>query len=56
MKDKVAMVTGGSTGIGKAVVQEFVLRGVKVVFCGRRLDEGKNSKRKSAEKAETFIS
>ncbi|MBW0432223.1 3-oxoacyl-ACP reductase [Leptospira yasudae] len=41
MKDKVAMVTGGSTGIGKAVVQEFVSKGVKVVFCGRRLDEGK---------------
>ncbi|MBM9576408.1 glucose 1-dehydrogenase [Leptospira sp. 201903070] len=41
MKDKVAMVTGGSTGIGKAVVQEFVFRGAKVVFCGRRSEEGK---------------
>ncbi|PJZ59112.1 glucose 1-dehydrogenase [Leptospira barantonii] len=49
MKDKVAMVTGGSTGIGKAVVQEFVLRGVKVVFCGRRLDEGKKLETKIRE-------
>lgn len=32
MKDKVAIVTGGSTGIGKAVVKEFVSKGVKVVF------------------------
>ncbi|EMO43173.1 glucose 1-dehydrogenase [Leptospira noguchii] len=41
MKDKVAVVTGGSTGIGKAVVKEFVSKGVKVVFCGRRMEEGK---------------
>ncbi|XDD49515.1 SDR family NAD(P)-dependent oxidoreductase [Leptospira sp. WS92.C1] len=41
MKDKVAMVTGGSTGIGKAIVREFVANGVRVVFCGRRNDEGK---------------
>ncbi|EMY78086.1 KR domain protein [Leptospira weilii serovar Ranarum str. ICFT] len=41
MKNKVAVVTGGSTGIGKAVVNEFVSKGVKVVFCGRRVEEGK---------------
>ncbi|TGK29509.1 glucose 1-dehydrogenase [Leptospira gomenensis] len=43
MKGKVAMVTGGSTGIGKAVVREFVSKGVRVVFCGRRSEEGKKT-------------
>ncbi|RHX88629.1 SDR family NAD(P)-dependent oxidoreductase [Leptospira stimsonii] len=41
MKDKVAVVTGGNSGIGKAIVLEFVSRGVKVVFCARREEEGK---------------
>ncbi|EMF44681.1 oxidoreductase, short chain dehydrogenase/reductase domain protein [Leptospira interrogans serovar Lora str. TE 1992] len=56
MKDKVAIVTGGSTGIGKAVVKEFVSKGVKVVFCGRRLEEGKNWNLKYVLRVETYIS
>jgi NAD(P)-dependent dehydrogenase (short-subunit alcohol dehydrogenase family) len=39
LKDKVAIVTGGSAGIGKAVAQEFVKEGAKVVICGRRPDK-----------------
>ncbi|XP_054850066.1 uncharacterized protein LOC129339511 [Eublepharis macularius] len=33
--DKVAIVTGGTSGIGLAVVREFVRQGAKVVFCSR---------------------
>jgi len=35
MKDKVAIVTGGSSGIGKALAISFAKRGAKVVITGR---------------------
>ncbi len=40
MKNKIALVTGGNAGIGKSIVLEFVSRGAKVLFCGRREEEG----------------
>ncbi|HTD89464.1 MAG TPA: SDR family oxidoreductase [Burkholderiales bacterium] len=36
LKNKVVAVTGGSEGIGRAVVQRFVAEGAKVAFCARR--------------------
>jgi short-subunit dehydrogenase len=38
-KDKVVVVTGGSDGIGKALVHEFLLQGAKVATCGRNHDK-----------------
>ncbi len=37
-KDKVAIVTGGSTGIGRAIVEELVREGCKVAFTGRKAE------------------
>ena len=43
LKDKVALVTGGSTGIGRAVAHALAARGAKVVITGRNAETLKES-------------
>ena len=38
---KVAIVTGGTSGIGEGIVERFVAEGAKVVVAARRQEEGK---------------
>lgn len=43
LKDKVAIVTGGSKGIGFGIAEEFVREGAKVVICSRNREQGEEA-------------
>jgi NADP-dependent 3-hydroxy acid dehydrogenase YdfG len=39
MKDKVMIVTGGSSGMGKAMAESFARQGANVVITGRTIEK-----------------
>jgi len=53
LKNKISLVTGGATGIGKATVETFAQQGATVIFCDVNKENGirtqKDLKRKGLE-------
>lgn len=40
LEDKVAIVTGSTSGIGVGIARLYAAEGAKVVICGRRKEKG----------------
>lgn len=43
LQNKVAIVTGGSKGIGRGIAEEYLKEGAKVTICSRNEEEGKQA-------------
>mgnify|MGYP001159410495 FL=1 len=56
LKDKVSLITGGATGIGKATVETFAQNGAVVIFCDVNKKEGLNTQKEMTQKGlKTFF-
>lgn len=55
LKDRVALVTGGSRGMGKAIAVELAKEGVKVIICGRSPERLAEAKKEIYAESFTFI-
>lgn len=53
--DRVVLVTGGTRGIGKSIVTEFVEKNVTIVINYNNDDEGTQSLRQELLKKEEYI-
>jgi len=42
LKDKVVIITGGASGIGTSIVEQFLIQGSKLAFLDKEQDLGKN--------------
>lgn len=54
LKDKVAVVTGGTRGIGRAVVEKYLENGAKVVLWGSRKETVEKALRELKEKDSSY--
>ena len=55
LKGKACIVTGGSAGIGEAIVRRFLDEGAQVLFCGTNADSGAAAERRFASPNANFM-
>lgn len=55
LKGKVAIVTGGSAGIGKATAKRFVEAGASVIICGRNKEKAEKAARELRANGGTVV-
>lgn len=55
LEDKACIVTGGSAGIGEAIVRRFIDEGAKVLFCGTNAESGSAAERRFASPKAQFF-
>ncbi|MES2795578.1 MAG: SDR family NAD(P)-dependent oxidoreductase, partial [Bacteroidota bacterium] len=51
----IALITGASSGIGRAVAYEFSKNGIDLILCGRRLDRLTELQEEIGESVNTYI-
>ena len=56
LKGKVAVVTGGSRGIGFAIVKKFLENGARVILCGSRQETAERAVEKLKEENSESVS
>ncbi|MCK4898212.1 MAG: SDR family NAD(P)-dependent oxidoreductase, partial [Anaerolineales bacterium] len=54
LENKVALITGGATGIGKATAQRFINEGAKVIFCDVNEQDGQKTAAELGENCTFF--
>lgn len=52
---KTALITGATSGIGKATAHEFAKNGIRLIICGRRLDRLKTIQKALSKLTEVHI-
>ena len=54
MINKTALITGATSGIGRATAHEFAKNGINLVLCGRRQERLNTIKKALSKKVEVF--
>ena len=54
LKDRIALITGGAAGIGKATAQRFIEEGAKVILCDVNAEAGAVTVQELGPKAEFY--
>ncbi len=54
LKDRIAIITGGSKGIGYGIAEEFLKEGAKVAICSRNEEEGRKAEKELQKLGDVF--
>lgn len=54
LKDKVAIITGGSKGIGYGIAEEYLKEGAKITICSRNEEEGRKAQEELSKLGEVL--